>query len=541
MVRISFLTCVFLIGLRLVIGWHFFFEGVSKYESMQHEGSVNSKPFTSAGYFNEAEGPLGPAIRNYIGDEDAKAIAKLTQEKDAPDKMPAALAQEWDDYFVTFTAYYHLNDAEKQSAQEALDKDKSNYVNWLLGKKDAAKKDDSKKSKDATEAKKIKKKISVGAAVDYEVDENVLARVQEYKSAVEKVRDFYEHRLPTFGNVDKTYPALRALKSEAAGMRAELMKDVDEHTKKMKDDLAEVVKPKLAGYDFGKTDNAGIDDRVVQMVTLKEGKQGTTDASRMPEALEKQWDAYYAFLKEAGQEKLRTDPKRGDAILAEAKLRYVRHLNDLDPTGHPRPDKDVSERVAAYQAAIKDEKRLEDEYSKRDSFFANFYFIPAIANTKVERARLRQTFMDDIGNETEDMKKSLGGFKDDGYKGIAQTEKPKTVVLGHEFPATRLGWLDWLTRWMVLISGACLLAGLFTRLACLSCISFLVVEYLSNPPFPWLPVSPKSEGNYLFVNKNVIELFGLLVLVTLPTGRWLGLDAILSWFSPFGRRKRGGK
>jgi uncharacterized membrane protein YphA (DoxX/SURF4 family) len=310
------------------------------------------------------------------------------------------------------------------------------------------------------------------------------------------------------------------------------MKDVDEHTKKMKDDLAKVVKPKLAGYDFGKTDDAGIDDRVLQMVTLKEGKQG------MPEALEKQWDAYYAFLKEGGQEALRNDPKRGDAILAEAKLCYVRYLNDYDPTGHPRPDKGVSDRLAAYKAAAQLQKKLEDEYSKRDSFFANFYYVPAIADAKAERARLRQSFMDDIVNQTEDMKKSLGGFKDDGYKGIAPTEKPKTVVLGHEFPATRLGWLDWATRWMVLISGACLLAGLFTRLACLSCISFLVVEYLSNPPFPWLPVSPKSEGNYLFVNKNVIELFALLVLLTLPTGRWLGLDAIVSRLWPFGRRKR---
>jgi uncharacterized membrane protein YphA (DoxX/SURF4 family) len=511
MVRISFLTCVFLIGLRLVIGWHFFFEGVSKYESMQHEGSVNSKPFTSAGYFNEAEGPLGPAIRNFIGDEDAKAIAKLTEA--APDKMPTAVEQEWDEYFGTFTAYYHLNDSEKESAQKALDKDKSNYVNWLLGKKDEAKKDDGKKPKDAKEPKKIKKKISVGAVVDYEADDDVPARVTEYKSAVEKVRDFYERRLPTFGNVDKTYPAVRALKSDAATMRTDLMKDVDEHTKKMKDDLAKVVKPKLTGCDFGKTDDAGVDERVLQMMTLKEGKG-------MPEALEKQWDNYYAFLKEAGQEKLRNDPKRGDAILAEAKVRYVRYLHDLDPTGHPRPDKDVADRLAAYQATVQNQKKVEDD------------------DSKAERARLRQSFMDDIVNQTEDMKKDLGGFKDDGYKGIAPTEKPKTVVLGHEFPATKLGWLDWATRWMVLIAGGCLLAGLFTRLACLSCISFLVIEYLSNPPFPWLPVSPKSEGNYAFVNKNVIELFALLVLVTLPTCRWLGLDAILSRLWPFGRRKR---
>ncbi len=528
MVRISFLTCVFLIGLRLVIGWHFFFEGVSKYESVHCEGAINSKPFTSAGYFNEAEGPLGPTIRNYIGDEDAKTIAKLT-EAQTPDKMPSPVAQEWDEYFGSFVAYYHLSDSEKETAQAAVNKDKGNYVLWLEGKQ----------PKDNKEPKKIKKKVqSTIAPVEYEVDDNVPARLKEYNSVLAKIRDFYTHRTLELGNVEKTYPAVRALKADAAAMRADLMKDVDEHTKKMKEDLAKIVKPKLAGCDFGKTDDAGVDERVLDMLKLKESKQGTSDASKMPEALEKQWDSYYAFVKDAGQEKFHKDPKQADAILAEAKLRYVRYLLDLDPTGHPRPDKDVAARLAAYQAAPQIQKKLEDEYSKRESFFANFYYIPAIENAKYERARLRQSFMDDVANNTEDMKKNLSLFNDDGYKGIAPTEKPKTTVLGHEFPATRLGWLDWATRWMVLIAGGCLLIGLFTRLACLSCISFLVIEYLSNPPFPWLPVSPKSEGNYAFVNKNVIELLALLVLVTLPTGRWLGLDAIVSRIWPFGRRKK---
>jgi hypothetical protein len=61
---------------------------------------------------------------------------------------------------------------------------------------------------------------------------------------------------------------------------------------------------------------------------------------------------------------------------------------------------------------------------------------------------------------------------------------------------------------------------------------------LLNSPFPWLPVSPKAEGNYLFVNKNVIEMLALLVLATLPTGRWFGFDAILSRIWPFRSRTK---
>jgi hypothetical protein len=35
----------------------------------------------------------------------------------------------------------------------------------------------------------------------------------------------------------------------------------------------------------------------------------------------------------------------------------------------------------------------------------------------------------------------------------------------------------------------------------------------------------------------VVELFALLTLMTLPTGRWLGLDAILSRIWPFRKKE----
>ena len=73
-----------------------------------------------------------------------------------------------------------------------------------------------------------------------------------------------------------------------------------------------------------------------------------------------------------------------------------------------------------------------------------------------------------------------------------------------------------------------LLAGLFTRLACLLGAGFLVTTYLLHPPFPWFPLPPGTEGNPVFVNKNVIEFLALMVLVCYPTGRWLGLDALIS-------------
>ena len=53
---------------------------------------------------------------------------------------------------------------------------------------------------------------------------------------------------------------------------------------------------------------------------------------------------------------------------------------------------------------------------------------------------------------------------------------------------------------------------------------------------PWIPAPPNAEGNYLVINKNVIEMVALLALMTTRSGRWFGLDAIVSW--AFGRRRR---
>ena len=53
------------------------------------------------------------------------------------------------------------------------------------------------------------------------------------------------------------------------------------------------------------------------------------------------------------------------------------------------------------------------------------------------------------------------------------------------------------------------------------------MTYLAVPALPWLPTGPPGEGNYLFVNKNVIEMLALFALAGIPTGRWFGVDALV--------------
>src|SRR5262249_31074299 len=87
--------------------------------------------------------------------------------------------------------------------------------------------------------------------------------------------------------------------------------------------------------------------------------------------------------------------------------------------------------------------------------------------------------------------------------------------------------LDRTTQWILIAIGAMLLAGFGTRIACVVGAGFLVLTYLAHPPFPWLPQPPNTAGNPIFINKNVIEFLGLMVVLVHPTGRWMGLDALV--------------
>jgi uncharacterized membrane protein YphA (DoxX/SURF4 family) len=106
-------------------------------------------------------------------------------------------------------------------------------------------------------------------------------------------------------------------------------------------------------------------------------------------------------------------------------------------------------------------------------------------------------------------------------------------------PWTQLDSINAATKYSLAVIGLCLLAGFLSRLAALGAVAYLAMFYLSMPPWPGLPASPMAEGHYLFVNKNLIELLACLVLASLPTGYWVGLDALL--FGWLRRRRQAAK
>ncbi len=110
-----------------------------------------------------------------------------------------------------------------------------------------------------------------------------------------------------------------------------------------------------------------------------------------------------------------------------------------------------------------------------------------------------------------------------GY--LASAQGPlKQVFYSMTNPAI-INWIDALNVAALIIVGLTFTLGFFEKKGALVGIGLLAMYYLAHPPFPWLD-QLNTEGNYWFVNKNLIELAACLVIYQLPTGNYFGLERI---------------
>jgi thiosulfate dehydrogenase [quinone] large subunit len=86
---------------------------------------------------------------------------------------------------------------------------------------------------------------------------------------------------------------------------------------------------------------------------------------------------------------------------------------------------------------------------------------------------------------------------------------------------------DFLNIWGLILIGLGLVLGLFTRASTIAGIALLGLYYLSHPALINANYAIPSEGNYIFVNKNLIEMLTLVVLLLFPTGRIIGIDRFI--------------
>ncbi|WP_216359338.1 DoxX family membrane protein [Sediminicola luteus] len=86
--------------------------------------------------------------------------------------------------------------------------------------------------------------------------------------------------------------------------------------------------------------------------------------------------------------------------------------------------------------------------------------------------------------------------------------------------------VDLLNQWGMLAIGLGLILGWFTRIWAYAGMALVFLYFLATPSWPGLEYPAAFEGNYLLVNKNLIECLALWVLALFPSGAPYGLDAL---------------
>jgi thiosulfate dehydrogenase (quinone) large subunit len=128
------------------------------------------------------------------------------------------------------------------------------------------------------------------------------------------------------------------------------------------------------------------------------------------------------------------------------------------------------------------------------------------------------------------------------YEGIAKLLKPNWSAAGYLLQSRGMfaGIFRWMAAspdvlavvnpmnmWGLTLIGLGLVLGCFTRLASAAGMLFIVLLYLCNPLMVGYFYSIPMEGNYLIINKNLVEMAALFAILVTGSGRYLGLDRII--------------
>jgi len=84
-----------------------------------------------------------------------------------------------------------------------------------------------------------------------------------------------------------------------------------------------------------------------------------------------------------------------------------------------------------------------------------------------------------------------------------------------------LSIVDVLNIWGQILIGISLITGLFSYVAALCGALMLLFYYLAIPPF---------IESHIFIDKNLLELFALIIIALFPTSRIVGIDLLLKKF-----------
>lgn len=125
------------------------------------------------------------------------------------------------------------------------------------------------------------------------------------------------------------------------------------------------------------------------------------------------------------------------------------------------------------------------------------------------------------------------------YEGLAKILSPNWTSYGYLMDSkgifsplfimiaenqTMMAIADLINIYGLTIIGLFLILGLFERISCLAAALLLLLYYVAQPPLLNVEYILPSEGNTLWVNKNLVMLAAVMVLYFFPTAKIIGLD-----------------
>jgi thiosulfate dehydrogenase [quinone] large subunit len=88
--------------------------------------------------------------------------------------------------------------------------------------------------------------------------------------------------------------------------------------------------------------------------------------------------------------------------------------------------------------------------------------------------------------------------------------------------------IDFINIWGMILVGLGLILGLFTRWAAAGGTLMLFFYFIAYPPIPGYMFGVPVEGSYLWVNRNLIELFALAVFIFISLEHHYSLDRLIA-------------
>jgi uncharacterized membrane protein YphA (DoxX/SURF4 family) len=96
--------------------------------------------------------------------------------------------------------------------------------------------------------------------------------------------------------------------------------------------------------------------------------------------------------------------------------------------------------------------------------------------------------------------------------------------------------IDFLNIWGLILIGASLMLGIFIKISSLAGFMLLLVYFIANPSLPGLQFnSVSSEGNYLVINKNIIEAIALLFIAFAKDSKIISVERLFKNLYPYFR------